>query len=202
MNAIKITDSISFFPGSVNPLSAEVYAVKTPTGVWVYDVGNSEEALGFVNSLGHDIRAAVSHFHSDHAGNIENINCRAIYGGAYTRKKFNRCEPIVKPTSFDGSVTLFPIPSSHSKGCLGLMYGDCALLGDAVYGGIFNGRPGYSAGALRCTIDVISELEVKFLLISHEGERIREKEDIVTQLKNIYRRRASGENYIKSENIT
>ncbi len=188
---IKLNEFISYVPKSDEPLSAEVFEILTDCGLWVYDVGASDEAASELNSL-NGFNVALSHFHRDHAGNIGRIKYSSLYGGPYTCKKFGG-SAITSPVVFDGGVKLFPIPSSHSKGCLGLEYCGFAFLGDSLYSCNKDGRAAYSVGTLRETINALSDLKAENFILSHAEPLVVSKREAVDGLERIYALRKKGE---------
>ena len=72
---IKITDRIEYIAASENPLSADVVFVKGNDSIWIFDVGESDEAYEAIAELLKDnqVNIILSHFHRDHMWNLERI---------------------------------------------------------------------------------------------------------------------------------
>lgn len=85
---IKITDGISYIKASGNPLSADVILIEGKDYLYVFDVGNNEQVAEYLNSLPKKKRVILSHFHTDHMGNIGRVNWDNVYFGANTEKYF------------------------------------------------------------------------------------------------------------------
>ena len=140
---ISITDKISYLPAGENPLSADVGIVEGQKALWLFDLGNSAEAAEALNALKKPKNAVISHFHSDHLGNLDRVVLSELYLGANTFNyawlgKFVRDDNYID----DGvKLRIFPLPSSHAKGSLGIeVSGEYAFLGDGVYPGTKNGK--------------------------------------------------------------
>ena len=142
--------------------------------------------------------AVISHFHPDHIGNLEHVDLNEIYLGANTFKYAKRGKVIDKDVFIDDGIKihLFPIPSSHAKGSLGMEIGDYAFLGDATYSTMKQGKACYNSSVLKEEISVLKNLSAKFFLISHDEEFIKPKEKIVAELEEIYSRRDPKESFI------
>ncbi|MBQ3500781.1 MAG: hypothetical protein IJA70_05090, partial [Oscillospiraceae bacterium] len=93
-------------------------------------------------------------------------------------------------------IHIFPLPSSHAKGSVGLETGDYAFLGDATYATMKQGRVCYNASVLKEEITVLKNLSAKFFLISHDEKFIRPKEEIIAELEEIYSKRDPKESFI------
>lgn len=204
---IKINDIISYVKSSKEPLSSDVVLIEGKENTWIFDVGHSDEAFNVINGIKRHKCAVLSHFHEDHIGNIGRIledECKDIT--LYVSKqtyKYTKCGILVNETIEidDGvKIKIFPIPSSHSKGCLGVeINGEFAFLGDAIYPTYKNGNKEYNAQLLKEQIDVISSLSADKLFLSHEDRAIINRNVIVAFLKSIYIKRNPKENMIVIE---
>ena len=87
---IKITDDISYIKASDNPLSADVILVEGQEYLYVFDVGNNEQVAEYVNDIPKRKRVILSHFHTDHMGNIGRVHWDTVYFGANTEKYFQQ----------------------------------------------------------------------------------------------------------------
>ena len=191
-----ITDRISYLPASDSPLSADVGVVRGEACTWIYDTGSSGEAAQMIEEIRGEKRIVLSHFHADHAGNIGRVSFAALYGGAFTVNKLGVGEAVTAPIYFADGVTLFPIPSTHAKGALGLETEGFAFVGDATYPMQRDGRAAYNAGLLRETIRTLEKLDARRLLLSHDPLFARPKDEILDELKRIYAQRKPNEAYI------
>lgn len=196
MRISKITDKIAYLPASETPLSADVGIIRCDDGLWIFDVGSSDEAAAAVNALEVSKNIVLSHFHPDHTGNIERVTYDAIYAGAFTSRRLGVGTEVTGHLYLNNGIHLFPIPSSHAKGCVGLEYGDYAFLGDATYSTTKSGQIVYNAGVLKETIAALKALLANWLLLSHGEPFVRAKSDVVVQLEEIYALRDRQNPYI------
>ena len=183
MNRISINDQISYIEASDDPLSADIGIIRTAGGVWLYDVGNGAENVAWLTE---EYRIVLSHFHADHTGNIDRLRAEHIYGSGETCRHNRRGTVISEDTCF-GEIHLFPLPSSHARGCLGLEVGErYAFVGDALYSRVRDGFYVYNAQLLREEIAVLGALKAPYLLVSHYKGMLRRKEEVLEELNAIY----------------
>ncbi|MBR2639251.1 MAG: hypothetical protein IKL18_02255 [Oscillospiraceae bacterium] len=195
---IKITDRISYIEATEKPLSADVGIVEGDEFIWLFDIGADESVPISLNKIQKPKNAVISHFYPDHMGNLEHVNLNEIYLGANTFKYANRGTIVAEDIFFDDGVKIhvFPLPSSHAKGSVGMEIGDYAFLGDATYATMKQGRVCYNASVLKEEIAVLKKLSAKFFLISHDEKFIRPKEEILAELEVIYKKRNPKESFI------
>ena len=195
---IKITDRISYIKATEKPLSADVGIIEGDESVWIFDVGADESVPISLNKISKPKNAVISHFHPDHMRNLEHVDLNEIYLGANTFKYAKRGTVVDKDVFIDDGITIhiFPLPSSHAKGSLGMEIGDYAFLGDATYSTMKQGKVCYNASVLKEEIAVLENLSAKFFLISHDEKFIRPKEKIIEELEEIYKKRDPKESYI------
>lgn len=198
---IKLSPKISYLPASEPPLSSDVGIITVNRAVWIFDVGSNEEALKLINGIEGEKRIVLSHFHADHIDNMSRLSCNKIFCGGFTSKKLSQtgdADMIVvdKDLYFDGGVHLFPIPSTHAKGCVGLEIDDFAFLGDAAYCSVKDGKAGYNAGQLQGLIKTLKGLRAKKLLLSHSQPLECDREEEISMLEEIYSLRKKDEAYI------
>ena len=195
---IKINDRISYIKATENPLSADVGIVEGDEFIWLFDIGADESVPISLNKIQKPKNAVISHFHPDHMGNLEHVEFEKIYLGANTFKYAKRGTVVEKEIFIDDGIKIhiFPLPSSHAKGSLGLETGDYAFLGDGTYATMKQGRICYNASVLKEEIAVLKNLSAKFFLISHDEKFIRPKEEIISELSEIYSKRDPKESYI------
>lgn len=199
MSLISITDKILYLPASNSPLSSDVVIIHGEAYSWIYDVGNSDEARQVISSIQGRKNIIISHFHEDHLGNLKKLQYDNIYCGEFTAKKVQFGIPVTSKISFDDIVHLdiFPIPSTHSKGAVGLQADEkIAFVGDAVYPQNKGGRSAYNANTLKETIDCLESLKAHRLAVSHSPQFLLDKDSVISNLKQIYGKRQSGESFI------
>ncbi len=194
MDAIVIDDRISYIEATEDPLSADIGIIHCNGVIWLYDVGSDERRIA---SLQGEYNVVLSHFHQDHAGNFGKIGIRTLYVSKETYAHL-RQGTIVSTDLYEGDLHVFPIPSSHAKGCLGLeVGGKYAFVGDALYGREKNGRYVYNAQLLKEEIEVLRKLQAPLLLVSHCKGLIRRKDEVIAELNEIYQGRVKGEPLIE-----
>lgn len=200
---IRLTERISYLPASLEPLSSDIGFIHGDRYEWVFDVGSNEEALKVIQGMEREKNVILSHFHKDHTDNLERISYENLYCGDYTKKKFGKGIEVKSQVTFEDGVriTIFPIPSLHSKGTVGLeVEEEYAFLGDAVYGMMKNGKAAFNINLLKETIFVLESLKADKLLISHNVAFVKSKAEVIAELKKLYNMRRTGEAYVVLEN--
>ena len=134
MDMVKIDDIISYIPACRDPLSADVGVITGNKKTWIFDVGSSESTLEEIQQIEREKAIVISHFHPDHMGNLQKINCPEIYVGANTLRYSGKGTVVDSDLYVEDGVRmhLFPIPCCHAKGSLGLEVNETyAFIGDA-----------------------------------------------------------------------
>ena len=186
MNEIAINDRISYIEASDDPLSADIGIIRTDRGVWLYDVGNGEQNIACLNGNYHIV---LSHFHADHTGNIDRIRAESVYVSGETYRHVHR-GTVVRGDVYTDGLHIFPLPSSHTKGCLGLEADETyAFVGDALYCRVRDGFYIYNPQLLKDEITVLGRLKSSRLLVSHFRGLVRDKGEVIEELEMIYSQR-------------
>lgn len=196
MEMQKITEQISCFLAAESPLSADVGVIQCADGTWIFDVGSSEKAATAINAIPGQKNVVLSHFHPDHTGNVGRITYSMLYAGAFTCRRLGTGITVDEHRYFENGIHLFPLPSSHAKGCVGLEYGDYAFLGDAIYSTMKDGKAVYNAGLLRQLIAALKSLHANWFLLSHRKPFANPKTEVVAWLEEIYALRDPHNPYI------
>lgn len=186
-----LSERISYIPASENPLSADVGFVHGDKYEWIIDVGSSSEAVDAIQRIDREKKIILSHFHKDHTANIGRIQYDELYAGSFTCKKVQDAIAVREALHFDDGVklTIFPIPSIHSKGTVGLEVNEeFAFLGDAAYGAVKNGKPVMNVSLLRETILALEALKADKFLISHDCSFIKDKSEVISELEDLYQK--------------
>ena len=187
---IKVNDRISYIEASDDPLSADIGIVRCGGENWLYDVGNGEKSISGLDGC---YNVVLSHFHQDHTGNVGRIRVSEIFASAETCRHIG-CGTVVTDELYFGELHIFPLPSSHAKGSLGLeVDGAFAFVGDALYSRVKDGFYIYNAQLLRDEIKVLKRLRADRLLVSHFKGLIRDKEEAIAELEEIYGMRNGGD---------
>lgn len=199
MGLRKLAENIFYLPATETPLSSDVGILRGERFDWLFDVGDSTQAAVAIAALGRENNIILSHFHRDHAGNLAHIPYKTLYCGPYTQRKLGAGVAVDAPLELDDGLhlRLFPIPSTHAKGCVGLeVNGEYAFLGDAVYAAEKNGVPTYNVSLLHETIQTLEKLNAPKFGVSHVPGLVRPKEDVLAELRAIYARRKPGQTYL------
>lgn len=196
---IPIAPGLSYWKAASDPLCADIAVYEGTDCTWIFDVGYGDTALERVRGLPGKKRAVISHFHQDHMGNLGLLELDDVYLGKYTLRHAGRGQVIDNVFCPEPGVKLFPIPSTHAKGCVGMeVRGEFALLGDATYctAKETQGRLAYNATLLYDTIKTLRTLNASYFLLSHGEPFVREREAVLEELMAIYSHRVQSEAYI------
>ena len=188
-----INKKISYIPATNNPLSADIGVIKDGKETWLFDVGNGSFN---VEGLDDEYNVVLSHFHLDHIGNFGRIKIKNLYVSKETYRhlpKFlideNKVKIIDKHFKID-NFEIFPIPSSHAKGCIGLKVdNEYAFVGDAIYCKNKDNKLIFNAQLLKEEIDVLKKLDTNYLLVSHLKGFIIKRSEVIEGLELIYQLR-------------
>jgi len=210
---VELTDKIKYIPCRANPLSADVGILYADRTLWLYDVGRGPEILDFIQEIKNDYssqfdnpvscKIVLSHFHDDHIYNIKRLNedrklikgidFDEVFLSKQTGKYVDDGIVVEGDAYLENSelIHLFPIPSSHAKGCLGMEVGNYCFVGDALYPMQRQGRACYNVQFLKEEIDVLKNVEANNLLVSHHKGMVKDKNQVIKELEDIYRSRRS-----------
>ncbi len=191
-----ISGPLSYLPSSEDPLSADVGILRLEGETWLFDLGAAPDAAEHIRALPGKKRAVISHFHPDHCGNLSRVELEEVYAGAFTAKKLGLGAVVTAPLEPVPGLRVFPLPSSHARGCLGLSWEGYAFLGDAVYAGGIKGRRGYNAGLLRELIVTLRHLKAGTALLSHRRPLELPMAQVIGELESIFSLRTSDSPYI------
>ena len=196
---IRLSERVSYIKATEEPLSADVGLVFGDRCLWLYDVGNNPLITAELSGIDLPKAAVLSHFHPDHTGALADISAKRVYLSAYTKKYIGFGETVAADVYIsDGAeLHIFLLPSSHSKGALGLETGDFAFLGDGTYAMQKGGRAVYNATLLKDTLDCLKRLSAKTFLLSHDPQYARPRGEVIAELEEIYSRRRKEEAYIE-----
>ena len=203
MPLIKLTESISYLPAVSAPLSCDIVFIKTDKSTWIFDTGTNEEAAAEINKIDGPKNIVISHFHADHITNIPKINYTNLYVSKNT-KKYTKDGIIVSGNMIfdeEPEIKIMELPSSHAKGCLILICGEYAFLGDGAYCKPLLGHHTYNSQLLLEMIKVMESLDVKYFCLSHDKSFVQRKEAVVALYRNIYKRRKADNPIINVEDF-
>lgn len=204
MELIRINDSIRYLPAGEEPLSSDVVFIDGADRTYIFDAGASDEAAEAINSVQGRKTVVISHFHRDHTANVSRIGFDRLYGSKETIRHTRTGTVITEPVVLedDVPVTVMPMPSSHAKGCLALVYGDeYAFLGDGAYAGFKKERRVYNVYKLRETIKFLDSLNVRYFALSHYRHLVYEKKIVLEMLRAEYSKRKQGCDFIDADHL-
>ena len=194
-----LTGQVGYLPATESPLSADVGLVRTDEMLWVYDVGSTPDVTAAVNALPGKKTVVLSHFHPDHMGNLGRVECETFYGGAFTCKKAGGGIVVSQDLFLPEGVHLFPLPSIHAKGCIGMEYGGYAFLGDALYPAVKAGQAVYNVSLLAQQLQILKGLRAEWFLVSHSRPFAQHRDAVLARLETLYARRVPGQTYLPAE---
>lgn len=196
-----LSGQVAYLAATRTPLSADVGLVRTEAMLWLYDVGSTPDAAAAINGLPGKKCVVVSHFHPDHMGNLDRVEHGPWYGGAFTCKKGRGGIVVEQDLKTPDGVHLFPLPSVHAKGCVGMEYGNYAFLGDALYPAVKAGQAVYNVSLLAQQLRVLKGLQAEWFLVSHSSPFARKGRQVIARLEELYARRRPGETYLPADSM-
>ena len=189
-----INEKISYIECSDDPLSADIGIIRDGDAVWLYDVGSDERAI---SELTGNYNVVLSHFHQDHTGNIGKLNIKEAFVSPET-KRHVQMGTVADKDIYIGNLHIFPLPSSHCKGCLGLEVEETyAFVGDALYSKFRDGYYIFNAQLVKDAIAVLKKLKAPYLLVSHFKGLVRCRDEVIAELTELYQHRGKNSQEIK-----
>ena len=115
-----IGKKIKYLPATNNPLSADVYFIEGDNHCYIYDVGNNDNSWHHINLVNKEKTIILSHYHKDHAGNIERICVNNLYVGKKTYETIRKGKVVEDAFTINDGVKIEVIPctSPHTDGSL------------------------------------------------------------------------------------
>lgn len=203
MAIIKLTENISYLPASEKPLSCDVVFIKTNKATWIFDVGCNKESVEEIKKIEGPKNVVISHFHPDHILNLIRIKADNLYVTKYT-KKYTLAGQVLEGTTVfneEPEISVVEFSSSHAKGCLALVCGDYAFLGDGAYAKPRKGNHFYNVQLLQQMIQTMEKLNVKYFCLSHDENFVQNKEIVIKLYKSIYSRKEDNNPVISVEDF-
>ena len=194
MKEIIINEKVSYIECSEDPLSADIGIIRDGDAVWLYDVGSDERAI---TELTGNYNVVLSHFHQDHTGNIGKITVKEAFVSDET-KRHVQMGTVADRDVYIGNLHIFPLPSSHCKGCLGLEVDEAyAFVGDALYSKFRDGYYIFNTQLVKDEIAVLKSLKAPYLLVSHFKGLTRRRDEMIAELEELYQHRDKNSPEIK-----
>lgn len=189
-----INEKISYIECSEDPLSADIGIIRDGDAVWLYDVGSDERAI---TELTGKYNVVLSHFHQDHTGNMGKIAVKEAFVSDETKHHI-KMGTVADRDIYIGNLHIFPLPSSHCKGCLGLEVDETyAFVGDALYSKFRDGYYIFNAQLVKDEIAVLQNLKALYLLVSHLKGLVRRRDEVIAELTELYQHRDKNSPEIK-----
>ena len=179
MNAIG--NRIKYLPATNEPLSADVYLIEGDKYCYIYDVGNNEKSLQFINQLGKEKVVILSHYHKDHTGNIEGIYYHDLYVGKKTHEVIGKGIIVEDKLTINDGVRIDVIrcTSPHADDSLIITVDNEYTLIADLY---FTRLPFDKIKAMKM-IDSLKMIDTKCFVISHqEDEKVILKDILIEEL--------------------
>ena len=194
MKEIIINEKVSYIERSEDPLSADIGIIRDGDAVWLYDVGSDERAI---SELTGNYNVVLSHFHQDHTGNLGKLSIKEAFVSDET-KRHVQMGTVADRDVYIGNLHIFPLPSSHCKGCLGLEVDEAyAFVGDALYSKFRDGYYIFNTQLVKDEIAVLKSLKAPYLLVSHFKGLIRRRDEVIAELEELYQHRDKNSPEIK-----
>ena len=182
-----IGEKIKYLPAANEPLSADVYCVEGDQYCYVYDVGDDDRSLQYINQIGKEKVVVLSHYHKDHTGNIADLYYRDLYVGKKTYESIGKGIIVEdKLTINDGvKIEIAHCISPHTDGSLIITVdNEYTLIAD-----LYFTRPPFDKEKAMKMIDSLRSIDTKYFVISHqEDEKVIPKDKLITELTAYFNR--------------
>ena len=176
-----IGERIKYLPAENDPLSADVYCIEGDQYCYVYDVGNDDRSLQYINELSKERVIILSHYHKDHIGNIEDIHYRDLYVGKKTHEAIGKGIIVEDAITINDGVRIDVIHciSPHTDGSLIITVDNEYTLIADLY---FTRAPFDKEKAMKM-LDSLRNVDTKYYVVSHqEDEKVIPKEHLIVEL--------------------
>lgn len=189
---ISLSQNISWLPATQKPFSCDIIFIQDSDSsgffTWIFDVGFGSIAQEQINAVEGRKKIVISHFHPDHIINLPRVTYDELYVSRYT-KKYTHSGVVICEAVESGCVKILPMPSNHAKGCLALLSGKYAFLGDGAFCKYKGIHHVYNPQILKDMIDFMESLDCKYFCLDHEQKFIQPKDEVIALYKSIYARR-------------
>lgn len=176
----KICDYIQYLPAVSEPLSADVYFIEGEKYCYIFDVGNNEEALEAISKVDKDKVVIISHYHKDHTGNIDKVDCKTLYVGDLTYEMIHKGTIVEESLIIhDGlEIEIRHCTSPHVNGSLVMIINnEYTLLGD-----VYSVRDTYDKELAHKMLDELKQIDTTYFVNSHLEECVVEKDILLEEL--------------------
>ena len=176
-----IGEKIKYLPAANEPLSADVYCIKGDQYCYVYDVGNDDRSLRYINQIGKEKVVILSHHHKDHTGNIVGLHYRDLYVGKKTYEIIGKGIIVEDALTINDGVRIdvSHCVSPHTEGSLIITVdNEYTLIAD-----LYFTRPPFEREKAIKMIETLRDIDTKYFVISHqENEKVVPKDKLITEL--------------------
>ena len=176
-----ISEIIKYLPATNDPLSADVYCIEGDKYCYVYDVGNDDRSLQYINQIGKEKVVVLSHHHKDHTGNIVDLHYRDLYVGKKTYETIGAGVIVEDKLTINDGVRIDVIHcvSPHTDGSLIVTIDkEYTLIAD-----LYFTRPPFDKEKAMKMIDSLRSIDTKYFVISHqEDEKVIPKDKLIAEL--------------------
>ena len=201
---IKIDENIYRIPFVSQPISCDVIFITCSDCTWIFDVGLNKTTLNVISAIPGKKKVVISHFHPDHTINLAFFKSDELYVSKNTKLYTMKGSVISEKTDFecfldDGqkvNLSVQPFPSCHAKGCLCMIFGNYAFMGDGTYCKERLGKHIYDANTMAEEIAALEELPCEYVCVDHDPNFVQKRSDLIELHKKIYSRRDKYKSYI------
>ena len=176
-----ISRKIKYLPTTNDPLSADVYCIEGDKYCYVYDVGNDDRSLQYINQIGKEKVVVLSHHHKDHTGNIVGLHYRDLYVGKKTYEVIGKGIVVEDTLTINDGVRIDVIhcTSPHTDGSLIITVdNEYTLIAD-----LYFTRPPFDTVKALKMLESLRNVDTKYFVISHqEDEKVIPKDKLIAEL--------------------
>ena len=176
-----ISAKIKYLPSTNDPLSADVYCIEGDKYCYVYDVGNDDRSLQYINQIGKEKIVVLSHHHKDHTGNIVGLHYRDLYVGKKTYEVIGKGIIVENMLTLNDGVRIdvSHCISLHTEGSLIITVdNEYTLIAD-----LYFTRLPYDKEKAMKMIDSLRSIDTKCFVICHqEDEKVIPKDKLIAEL--------------------
>ena len=172
---------IKYLPATNDPLSADVYCIEGNQYCYIYDVGNDDRSLQYINQLSKEKIVILSHYHKDHTGNIADLHYNGLYVGKKTYEVIGKGIIVQDTLTINDGVRIDVIHciSPHTDGSLIVTIdNEYTLIAD-----LYFTRPPFEKEKALKMIETLRDINTKYFVISHqEDEKVIPKDKLLAEL--------------------
>ena len=176
-----IGERIKYLTATNDPLSADVYCIDGDQYCYVYDVGNNDQSLQYVNQIRKEKVVVLSHHHKDHTGNIVGLLYRDLYVGKKTYETIGTGVIVEDKLTINDGVRIDVIHcvSPHTDGSLIVTIdNEYTLIAD-----LYFTRPPFDKEKAMKMIDSLRSIDTEYFVISHQEDgKVIPKDKLIVEL--------------------